>query len=237
MNIANVKLLFACDKNWNSMTACIDGRYCKFCDKRIIDLTTTSDEEIRKIYSISNGNVCGRFKASQIISAPSQRPNLFKQISVTFLLFFGINIYSKNLIAQITDNPDIIKIPAKDSTQEYFLGTIVEVMPSYKYGAEEGMINFIRENIIFPSDSVKGKVYVTFVVDKSGVVKDINLLRGLSIEADKEAIRLTNLLEFNPGMQNGKPVSVIYNLPISFTPSFYEELKNQNKRKNKKKNK
>ena len=110
-------------------------------------------------------------------------------------------------------------------------------MPSYKYGAEEGMINFIRENIIFPSDSVKGKVYVTFVVDKSGVVKDINLLRGLSTEADKEAIRLTNLLEFNPGMQNGKPVSVIYNLPISFIPSFYEELKKQNKRKNQKKNK
>ena len=108
MNIANVKLLFACDKNWNSMSACIDGRYCKFCDKRIIDLTTTSSEEIRKIYSISNGNVCGRFKASQIISAPSQRPNLFKQIAVTFLLFFGINIYSKNLIAQITDNPDTI---------------------------------------------------------------------------------------------------------------------------------
>ena len=121
-------------------------------------------------------------------------------------------------------------VPAYDTTDNSKFVSALEEAPTYKYGGEEGMINFIRENIIYPGDSVKGNVYVSFIVDKSGVLKDIKLLKGLSPEANKEAIRLTNLLEFNPGRQNGKPVSVVYNLPIRFSPEFYEKHKHKNKK-------
>ena len=232
--IENINLLFACDKDWYSMTPYLDGRNCFSCGKKIIDFTDCSNEEFRKIYSSSRGNICGRFTSAQINSAPSAKQNYFMRIAAIILFFFGINLYSKNLLAQINDIPlDTVKVLTKDSTQEYFLGTIVEQMPSYKYGGEKGLIKFLRDNIIYPSDSVKGNVYVSFVVDKTGKLADIKLLRGLSPEADKEALRLTNLLEFNPGMQNGRPVSVIYNLPIKFTLGSYDEGNGRKKKKNK----
>lgn len=232
--IENVNLLFACDKDWNLMSPCSDGRKCSSCGNVIIDFTESNNKEFRKIFTESKGNICGRFTASQIISAPNTKPNRFKRIAATILFFFGINLYSKHLLAQINEiPPDTVKVPTKDSTQEYFLGTIVEQMPTYKYGGEKGMIKFIKDNFIYPSDSVKGTVYVTFVVDKTGKLTDLKLLRGLSPQADKEALRLTNLLEFNPGIQNGRPVSVVFNMPIKFPPNYNKEHSGRKKKKNK----
>ena len=60
-------------------------------------------------------------------------------------------------------------------------------------------------------------MYVTFVVEKDGSVTDAKVLRGVSEEVDAEALRVINAMpKWKPGMQQGVPVRVQYNIPIIF---------------------
>jgi len=58
-----------------------------------------------------------------------------------------------------------------------------------------------------------------FIVTKEGVIKNVNIVRGVPgcIECDVESIRVIySMPRWKPGTQNGKPVSVFFNLPINF---------------------
>ena len=58
---------------------------------------------------------------------------------------------------------------------------------------------------------------MSFVVDKTGKVSNVKVLRGVDKYLDAEAIRVVSSLpKFKPGKQRGKPVKVQYNVPISF---------------------
>lgn len=95
-----------------------------------------------------------------------------------------------------------------------------EVMPSF-VGGEEAMMDYLRMNIKFPAAAreigVTGTVYVTFIVNKKGEVVNVELLRGIGGGCEEVAMKaIRNMPKWNPGMQNGEPVNVQYNLPISF---------------------
>jgi protein TonB len=99
--------------------------------------------------------------------------------------------------------------------------TIVEEMPSFP-GGELELIKFLQKNIKYPAmareNGISGKVYVTFVVDKEGKIKDAKVLRGIGGGCDEEALRVVRSMpDWKIGKQNGRPVAVQYNLPISFT--------------------
>ena len=99
--------------------------------------------------------------------------------------------------------------------------TIVEKMPVFP-GGEQELFNYLNKNIKYPSiareNGIQGKVFVTFVVDAEGKVKDAKILRGLGSGLDDEALRVVRAMPaWKPGMQNGRVVQVQYNLPIVFT--------------------
>ena len=65
-------------------------------------------------------------------------------------------------------------------------------------------------------EGLKGKVYVTFVVEKDGSLTDIKVLRDIGYGTGKEAIRVLKATpRWNPGEQNGKKVRCTFSLPIS----------------------
>lgn len=97
---------------------------------------------------------------------------------------------------------------------------IQEMMP-YAQGGEAGMMQFIIYNVEYPQKAknkgISGAVYVTFVIDKKGKVKDARILRGVSQELDEEAMRVINSMPpWTPGFQGGFPVNVQFNLPIKY---------------------
>ncbi len=100
--------------------------------------------------------------------------------------------------------------------------TIVEKMPKYIDG-EEGLFKYLSRNLKYPKkekdNGISGTVYVQFIVNKYGKVEQAEIKRGVSggPNLDTEALRIVNSLEFVPGEQNGKKVSVYYNLPIKFS--------------------
>jgi len=97
---------------------------------------------------------------------------------------------------------------------------IVEEMPEYP-GGDEALRKDIANAVKYPEDAVKkgikGKVYITFVVDETGKIVDTKVARGVDPLLDKEAMRVMNELKtWTPGKQKGKPVKVSYTVPINF---------------------
>ena len=94
----------------------------------------------------------------------------------------------------------------------------IEVKPEYPGGIEK-FYAFVQKNYQMPDEEgLKGKVYVTFVVEKDGSLTDIKVLRDIGYGTGKEAIRVLKATpRWSPGEQNGKKVRCTYSLPISLS--------------------
>ena len=108
----------------------------------------------------------------------------------------------------------------------------VEQMPMFP-GGEAGLLRYLQENIQYPPEAAKnnvqGRVILQFVVDKTGQVGEVKILRSVSEELDAEAVRVVKTLpKFEPGRQDGKPVAVWYTLPVSFNIRSSAEVPQQN---------
>jgi protein TonB len=92
----------------------------------------------------------------------------------------------------------------------------IEVKPDFPGGMEK-FYKYVGNNYRTPEEEgLKGKVYVTFVVEKDGSLTDIKVVRDIGFGTGKEAVRvLQKCPKWNPGEQNGKKVRVLYSLPIT----------------------
>jgi TonB family protein len=128
---------------------------------------------------------------------------------------------SKNVTKISTDLPKVeIKSDTSKPSLVTEIFTIVEQNPEYP-GGTTAMYKYLGENIRYPSEAQKankqGKVYVKFVIKSDGKIDNINIIKSVSPELDNEAIRIIqNMPNWRPAEQNGKPVSVYFNLPINF---------------------
>ena len=72
------------------------------------------------------------------------------------------------------------------------------------------------ENRLFEFDDVA--MVIKFVVDASGAIESSEVLRDIGGNCGAEALRIVGLMpEWEPGISNGKPVSVSLNLPVTFS--------------------
>ena len=95
-----------------------------------------------------------------------------------------------------------------------------EMMPQFP-GGESELFKFLRENVKYPrkarDNGISGRVYVSYIIDKDGSLRDIKIIKGISQEIDEEAMRVIKLMpKWIPGMQDGIAVQVQYNIPINF---------------------
>lgn len=94
----------------------------------------------------------------------------------------------------------------------------IDVKPNFPGGIER-FYKFIGSNFRVPEkEGLKGKVYVSFVVEKDGTLADIKVMRDIGFGTGEETIRVLKLSpNWIPGEQNGKKVRVLYSLPISIS--------------------
>ena len=100
---------------------------------------------------------------------------------------------------------------------------VVEVMPVYAEGdgGSQAIIRAVNRNFQYPRKAVragiKGRVIVGFVVDEQGEVTNIHMAQSLHPLIDEAAmLAVRKLKRFRqPGTQNGKPVKVSYNVPLT----------------------
>jgi len=96
----------------------------------------------------------------------------------------------------------------------------VEQMPEYPGGQEE-LGKFIGQSVVYPPEAakkgIKGKVFVSFVIEKDGSVTDAKITRGVDPMLDAEALRVINSMpKWIPGKEKGKVVAVQLTVPINF---------------------
>ena len=97
--------------------------------------------------------------------------------------------------------------------------SVVEQMPEYPGGMRAGL-EFMARNLRYPTKAreagKQGRVIVQFVVRKDGSLSDFKVLRPVDPWLDAEAIRVISTMpKWKPGMQEGKPVSVKFTLPVT----------------------
>lgn len=98
--------------------------------------------------------------------------------------------------------------------------SVVEQMPEYPGGMRAGL-EFMARNLRYPTKAreagKQGRVIVQFVVRKDGSLSDFKVLCPVDPWLDAEAIRVISTMpKLKPGMQDGKPVSVKFTLPVTF---------------------
>lgn len=113
------------------------------------------------------------------------------------------------------------KVAGNPKSENSAIFTIVEDMPRFP-GGDEARTKFINENLKIPAEGekagIEGTVYVSFTVKEDGSIANAKVLRGLNQSYDEEVSRVINLMpKWVPGMQNGKPVAVLFNMPVKFS--------------------
>ena len=117
-----------------------------------------------------------------------------------------------------TDN-NISSVLNQNNNSEW-MGEIISPQPSFP-GGSQALVDFLRENTKYPEqalkDSIEGRVVVAFVIDTDGSITKPEVVRGVHPLLDAEALRVVKLMpKWEPGSENGTPVKVRYNLPITF---------------------
>jgi protein TonB len=100
---------------------------------------------------------------------------------------------------------------AQENLRKIFIQ--VDTMPQYP-GKNEALLKDITSMVKYPEEarkkSITGKIYVTFIVSKTGKIESTAIARGVGPLLDKEALTVINTLNktWKPGIKDGKPVNV-----------------------------
>ena len=146
---------------------------------------------------------------------------LFAALASVSLLLAGCNANPQQTETAAPDASDTATetaAPAPTPTDSVY--EVAEVMPEFP-GGTQALFKFISENLEYPQHAIdgqiEGRVVVQFVVDKTGKVGNIQVVRSIDKLLDRAAIDVVRALPaWKPGMQNGQPVNVRYTLPVSF---------------------
>lgn len=108
-----------------------------------------------------------------------------------------------------------VEAPKEDIEKKIF--TFAEQQPTFKGNVQAWLTSHLNYPASAADNNIQGKVIVKFVVGRDGSVSRAEVLRGVDPALDREALRVVNSMpKWNPGMNNGQPANVWFQLPITF---------------------
>jgi protein TonB len=130
-------------------------------------------------------------------------------MKVNGLFLLGLTILTSCTFAQTQDSTETDKIFIDPLTYASFPG------------GQVALTKFMDKNVsrTRTHPAVKGSVFVEFLVDVDGKIKDAKVLRGLCDSCDEEALRLVKSMpSWIPASMNGNKVEMKFVLPVKFGP-------------------
>ncbi|MFT7050526.1 MAG: hypothetical protein ACJAZK_001122 [Psychroserpens sp.] len=104
-----------CHEDWNTMTPEKKGRHCSSCEKTVYDFTASTDEHLVKTF-LDEGEICGRFKSTQLkrelVLSRNDKNNYLSFVASTLFTFLSFG--TQNIEAQ--GKPIIAKIDTLNTT-------------------------------------------------------------------------------------------------------------------------
>ncbi|WP_316635158.1 M56 family metallopeptidase [uncultured Flavobacterium sp.] len=139
--------------------------------------------------------------------------SMFKVLSVALISGLLLFVFSTKTLAQEVLN----KVEDQKKT-DYVTMAETEIKPEFPGGLTE-FYKFVGQNYKMPDEAVKnkieGKAYMQFMIEKDGSLSKIKVLKDAGYGIGAEAIRvLKHSPKWVPGTIKGKPVRVMYSLPI-----------------------
>lgn len=140
---------------------------------------------------------------------------------ITFIallfIFAGITAYSQTVELAYNSEATVPQEPSK-------LPEMTMMAPSF-VGGHEALADYISSNVEYPllakKRGVEGTVLVEYYIATDGSIENISVVQSVSIELDKEAIRLIqNMPKWTPAIQNNEPIRVKYTQPVKFELNF-----------------
>lgn len=98
----------------------------------------------------------------------------------------------------------------------------VDVMPEYPGGIASFM-NYIKKNLHYPENEkkkkIQGRVFIHFIIDENGQLTGTYIVQGINPQLDLAAYQVikSSSVKWSPGILDGNPVKVGYNIPIKFS--------------------
>lgn len=101
---------------------------------------------------------------------------------------------------------------------------VLDIYPEFRYATEESTINslerYFRDNFKMPriliDNGYQGKIYVQFIVEESGLVSQVEIVRGMGDDLDKAVLEcVKNMPNWVVGEKEGKIVRSHMIVPIS----------------------
>jgi len=242
MNQPTVRLNFTCNRNWEDMTVVENGRFCNDCQKKVVDFTDKTSDEIAAYLISSTTKVCGRFQQSQLsLSRPKPVWKRWLSAAAMFVtVFIGVKeasaqqqssnskIDSVKQSSHFTMGEVVVvsyHIPTSSPTQKIYAFNEVDAIPAFPAG-EKAFAAYIRKNVALAT-SADANGIASFVVDKNGNINNVAIIKSANAATDAEAIKaFQNSPKWKPGTKNGEAVAVRLLLPFSFTKKIMENHKN-----------
>lgn len=125
---------------------------------------------------------------------------------------------SQSKVEGIATPDKVVGVSGPDKNGVY---RAVEQLPAFP-GGIEALGKFLGSNIKYPKAArekgIEGRVICSFIVEPSGSLSNITVVKGVSPDMDEESVRVLKLSpKWIPGMEHGEKVRVQYAIPISYT--------------------
>ncbi|GAB3734350.1 hypothetical protein GCM10027594_15890 [Hymenobacter agri] len=116
------------------------------------------------------------------------------------------------------------QVPTKDASGQPIkkVYTYVEQMPQLPGGGGSmAIVSAIQSRVRYPVEALKqhitGRVFVSFTVAEDGQVRDARVVKGIGGGCDEAVLTAVQQLpQFIPGRQAGRPVPVLFTVPVTF---------------------
>ncbi len=137
-----------------------------------------------------------------------------------------------------------------NSEKENEVFKVVEEMPRFpgcedletqaekKKCADAKMLDYIYANLVYPAEAIEknvaGMVVLQFMIETNGSISEIKIGREIGFGCGQAAVNVIESMNttgklWRPGYQRGKPVRILYTLPIKFeTQKKDKQKKNKN---------
>lgn len=183
--------------------------------KMVASFTVDADGSIKDIKVLEFPEVSAAAEIIRVLNkSPKWEPALRNgkpfSTTVKLPLIFKEKVKREEIKAVV--KKDSTTTATNDSEKIYYA---VETKPDFKGGIKE-FYTYVVKNFRIPEiNKLSGKIIVCFVIEKDGSLTDIKVISDIGYGTGEEAIRvLKNSPTWIPGYQSGKPVRVMYTLPI-----------------------
>ncbi|MCB9043818.1 MAG: TonB family protein [Chitinophagales bacterium] len=173
------------------------------------------------------GGGCGEEVVRVLRTMPKFKPatKLQKPVKQLYNVPVRLRLPEKQMIQ--ADTTITSESPQSDIPEEIFVREIssieenvpVEEGPEFP-GGQTALMRYVYENYKYPAEAleqnIQGLVVISFTVNEDGSLSNFEIKKDIGGGCGEEALRVAKTLPnfSKPGMQNGKPVKVQYNLPI-----------------------